>query len=138
MPGPDMADKGGIPNERPKTMVNRKTLAPALLSALVISAPVMAVAQQTTRPAAAEPEVKAEQASKAQLKAFEAAKVRLAGAIAAAEKHAGGGKVIDVLFDAGVGKPHYKVKTYQNNAVWEGTVDAASGQVIGAGTTTPE
>ena len=31
----------------------------------------------------------------------------------------------------------YKVKTYQDNSVWEGAVDAWTGQIIGDGTTTP-
>ena len=30
-----------------------------------------------------------------------------------------------------------KVKTYQDNNVWEGAVDAWTGQIIGDGTTTP-
>ena len=31
----------------------------------------------------------------------------------------------------------YKVKTYQDNKVWEGAVDAWTGEILGEGTTTP-
>ena len=117
-------------------MMNRQTLAPALLSALLFSTtPILA---QPTPVAGAEQEIKAEQASKVELKAFRQVKVALATAIAAAKTHTRGGVVVDASFDAGNGKPSYKVKTYQNSSVWEGIVDAASGQVTGAGKTTPE
>jgi uncharacterized membrane protein YkoI len=115
-----------------------KALTPALLSALLLSVAPALAAQQTVDVAAAEQEIKAEPAIKADLKTFGQAKISLGGAIAAADKQSRNGKVIDVSFDRGNGKPVYKVKTYQNNTVWEGVVDAQSGQVIGAGKTTQE
>jgi uncharacterized membrane protein YkoI len=119
-------------------MLVRQTLLPALLSALVVStAPVLA-AQTNTPAAAAEPESNTEHPNKAALKAFGQVKTPIAIAIAAAEKLVPGSKAIDVSFEAGKGKPVYKVKTYQNNSVWEGVVDARSGRVIGSGSTTPE
>jgi hypothetical protein len=64
-------------------------------------------------------------------------KVSLAEAIkAAANKHRDA-KVVDVSFDSQAGQLAYKVKTYQGNNVWEGAVDAWTGQIIGEGTTTP-
>ena len=119
-------------------MMTRKALTPALLSALLISAAPVLAAQPEMHVAAADQKIKAEPANKADLKAFSQAKVSIADAIAAADKHSGKGKVIDVSFDAGNGKPVYNVKTYQNGSVWEGAVDARSGQVIGAGKTTQE
>ena len=119
-------------------MMNRHTLAPALLSALLFSAAPVLAAQPKLQVAAAEQEIKTEHASKVELKAFSQVKVALATAIAAANKHTSGGAVVDVSFDVGNGKPAYKVKTYQNSSVWEGIVDAASGQVTGVGKTTPE
>jgi uncharacterized membrane protein YkoI len=111
---------------------------PALLSALLLSTVPVLAAQQNASPAAAEQEVKAEHASKAELTAFEKVKIPIANAILAAEKYSNGGQVIDASFDAGNGNPVYRVKTYQNNSVWEGTVDAQSGQIVGTGKTTPE
>jgi len=118
--------------------MTRKALTPALLSALLMSATPVLAAQSEMHAAAAGQEIKAEPANKADLNAFSQAKVSIASAIAAADKHSGKGKVIDVSFDAGNGKPIYKVKTYQNNSVWEGVVDAQSGQVIGVGKTTQQ
>jgi uncharacterized membrane protein YkoI len=72
-----------------------------------------------------------------EIKSFEAAKVSLAEAIKlAATKHRDA-KVVDVSFDSQAGQLAYKVKTYQDNTVWEGAVDAWTGQIIGEGTTTP-
>src|ERR1700738_3714157 len=72
-----------------------------------------------------------------EIKSFEAAKVSLAEAIKIAAKHHRDAKVVDVSFDSQAGQLSYKVKTYQDNHVWEGAVDAWTGQVIGEGTTTP-
>ena len=119
-------------------MMNHPVLAPALLSALLFSAAPVLAAPPKLHFAAAEQEIKAEHASKVELEAFSQVKVALAAAIAAANKHTSGGAVVDASFDAGDGKPTYKVKTYQNSSVWEGIVDAASGQVTGVGKTTPE
>jgi uncharacterized membrane protein YkoI len=72
-----------------------------------------------------------------EIKAFEATKVSLAEAIKVAAKQHRDAKVVDVSFDSQAGQLAYKVKTYQDNKVWEGAVDAWTGQVIGEGTTTP-
>jgi uncharacterized membrane protein YkoI len=72
-----------------------------------------------------------------EIKSFETVKVTLAEAIkVAANKHKYA-KVVDVSFDSQAGQLAYKVKTYQDNNVWEGAVDAWTGQIIGEGTTTP-
>ena len=72
-----------------------------------------------------------------EIKSFEAAKVSLAEAIKiAANKHKDA-RVVDVSFDSQAGQLAYKVKTYQDNKVWEGAVDAWTGQILGEGTTTP-
>jgi uncharacterized membrane protein YkoI len=72
-----------------------------------------------------------------EIKSFEAAKVSLAEAIKLAAKKHRDAKVVDVSFDSQAGQLAYKVKTYQDNNVWEGAVDAWTGQIIGEGTTTP-
>ena len=111
----------------------------ALVAAtLVLSASTVCAAPQGQPTTPAEQEVGAAQTTPRDLQAFRSAKVALSEAIATAEKHSRGGKLVDVTFDAQHGNPVYRVKTYQNNAVWEGIVDARSGQVIGAGQTTPE
>ena len=119
-------------------MTIRKALTPALLSALLLSAAPALAAQPKVIVAAAEQEIKTEHASQAELKAFSQVKTPIATAITAAKKYTDGAVVIDVSFDAGNGTPVFKVKTYQNSSVWEGTVDAVSGQVVGIGKTTKE
>lgn len=105
-----------------------RTVFPALSLAAILTLSVQA------QPAAAQ---QGEQPTKAQIEAFERTKLPIAGAISAAGKHSGG-KVIEATFATRGGKPIYKVRTYQNNSVWEGTIDAESGGVVGAGRTKQE
>jgi uncharacterized membrane protein YkoI len=84
----------------------------ALLSMCAVT---YAFAQRTT-----EPDVVP---SEKEIKSFEKAKLSLAEAIAVAAKHENA-KVVDVSFDSQGGQLAYKVKTYQDNSVWEGAVDA--------------
>jgi uncharacterized membrane protein YkoI len=72
-----------------------------------------------------------------EIKSFAAVKVSLAEAIKLAATKHGDAKVVEVSFDSQAGQLAYKVKTYQDNNVWEGAVDAWTGQIIGEGTTTP-
>ena len=116
----------------------RKAFTPALLSAVLLSAAPSLAAMPEVKVVAAEQEIKTEHASTVELKAFSQVKVPITTAITAAKNYTDGAVVIDVSFDAGNGTPVYKVKTYQNSSVWEGTVDAASGQVVGIGKTTKE
>jgi uncharacterized membrane protein YkoI len=70
------------------------------------------------------------------VKAFVNARVRIRDAIAIAEARAPGAKVIDIDFDE---SDHiaYRVKTYRQNEIWVGTIDASTGEIIGAGTVMP-
>ena len=63
--------------------------------------------------------------------------ISLAEAIKIAANRHKDAKVVDVIFDSQSGQPAYKVETYQDNNVWEGAVDAWTGQIIDDGTTTP-
>jgi uncharacterized membrane protein YkoI len=104
----------------------RKTM---ILSLLILCAATSALAQRTPEPDVVPTEK--------EIKSFEAAKVSLAEAIKIAAKKHNEAKVVDVSFDSQAGQLAYKVKTYQDNNVWEGAVDAWTGQIIGEGTTTP-
>jgi uncharacterized membrane protein YkoI len=100
-----------------------------ILLLLMLCVATSAVAQR-----APEPDVVS---TEKEIKSFEAVKVSLAEAIKIAAKKHGDAKVVDVSFDSQAGQLAYKVKTYQDNNVWEGAVDAWTGQIIGEGTTTP-
>lgn len=103
--------------------------APCLSLLLLTAAPAMPNAANM------EPETQSQKISPSKLTAFQKAKLSVLDAITAAESQ---GKVIDVSFSTENGTPIYEVKTYRNNSVWEGRIDASTGQVIGQGKTTPE
>jgi uncharacterized membrane protein YkoI len=100
-----------------------------ILSLLMVCAATPVLAQR-----APEPDV---QVTEKEIKSFETARISLAEAIKIAAKKHRDAKVVDVSFDSQAGQLAYKVKTYQDNHVWEGAVDAWTGQIIGVGTTTP-
>src|SRR5260370_35651310 len=100
-----------------------------MLSLLILCAATSAFAQR-----APEPDVVP---TEKEIKSFEAAKVSLAEAINIAAKRHKDAKVVDVSFDSQAGQLAYKVKTYQDNNVWEGAVEAWTGQKIGEGQTPP-
>ena len=100
-----------------------------ILSLLILCVATSAFAQR-----APEPDVVP---TEKEIKSFETVKVGLAEAIKIAAKKHKDAKVVDVSFDSQAGQLAYKVKTYQDNNVWEGAVDAWTGQIIGEGTTTP-
>lgn len=110
----------------------RNVLSRVILPALSLAS--ILVLSAATQPAAAQ---QGEQPTKGQIEAFQNAKLSIGGAIAAAGKQSGG-KVIEATFATRQGKPIYKVRTYQNNSIWEGAIDAESGQALGAGKTTQE
>jgi uncharacterized membrane protein YkoI len=115
-------------------------------AALLLSDPIAAAAQNGAATAAraqfaaqmpTENGPKVDEEGTADIRAFENARVSLPDAIGAAEKHTRG-KAIDAAFADYNGAPAYEVKTFQNGAVWDGMIDAITGQVIGEGETTPE
>lgn len=107
-------------------MFLRKT---KIVSLLIFCAATSALAQRAPGPDVLSTEK--------EIKSFETVKVSLAEAIRVAAKKHKDAKVIDVSFDSQAGQLAYKVKSYQDNNVWEGAVDAWTGQIIGEGTTTP-
>ncbi|MGY4330207.1 putative membrane protein YkoI [Bradyrhizobium sp. LB7.2] len=99
-----------------------------LLMLALIAAP-SALAQRV-----AEPDVIP---SQKEIRAFEKTKISLAQAInIAAQKHKDA-RVVDVSFDGQSDQLAYKVKTYQDKEIWEGALDAWTGEMLGDGTTTP-
>jgi uncharacterized membrane protein YkoI len=71
------------------------------------------------------------------IKAFVNARVRIRDAIAIAETRSAGAKAIDIDFEEDTDHIAYRVKTYQQNEIWTGTIDASTGEIIGTGDVTP-
>ena len=65
------------------------------------------------------------------------AQISVRDAIEIAEKRTPGAKAVDVSFDGRADRLAYRVKTYWQNEVWEGTVDASTGKIVGEGIVTP-
>jgi uncharacterized membrane protein YkoI len=68
---------------------------------------------------------------------FENVRVPIRRAIAIAEARAAGANVVDIGFDEESDRVAYKVKTYQHNEIWTGTIDGSTGEIIGEGVITP-
>jgi uncharacterized membrane protein YkoI len=71
------------------------------------------------------------------IKAFVNVRVRIRDAIAIAETRAEGAKAIDIDFEEESDHIAYRVKTYERNEIWTGTIDASTGEIIGVGAITP-
>lgn len=69
-----------------------------------------------------------------ELEAFRAAQLSLRQAIGIAEKRHAGSRTADISFDGASGSPVYRVKTVQDNRLWEHAIDAKTGDTIGAET----
>jgi uncharacterized membrane protein YkoI len=71
------------------------------------------------------------------IKAFANVRISIRRAIAIAETRAAGARTVDIDFDEESDQVAYKVKTYQHNEIWTGTIDASTGDIVGGGLVTP-
>lgn len=113
-----------------------------LLVLLVLSAvPTLAPARATvnaTIPTPAQQFSETEWAAILQeIKAFANARISIRDAMEIAEKRTPGAKAVDASFDGQSDRLAYRVKTYRNDEVWQGTVDAATGKILGEEVVTP-
>ena len=66
-----------------------------------------------------------------ELELFRSVEVSLREALKIAGKLHAGSRIVDISFDGGSGSPVYRVKTFRQEQIWEDTIDAKTGQVIG-------
>jgi uncharacterized membrane protein YkoI len=121
-------------------MMNRGAMMWKLAIAFTCTAAIVGAPLTLAGSRSAEPEIKAEKLSSARLRAAAGARLSVVHAISAAEKHSNGGKVLEAAYQPARSgsKAAYTLRTYQNNAIWEGRIDADSGQMSGPGKTIPE
>jgi uncharacterized membrane protein YkoI len=116
-------------------MVARRLAGLLILSGLSII-PMSALAREATdatKPALAQPQSELDRAEIFQeIKAFSNVRISLRDAITIAEKRAVGSKVVDVSFDGLSDRLAYRVKTYHRDKISECTIDASTGEIIGA------
>jgi len=87
-------------------------------------------------------ETKPSTLSSSRVKAANAVAPSLLDAIAAAERHSKGGKILEVILEASfkptVSAATYLLKIYRQGAIWEGRMDANSGAILGEREASPE
>ena len=118
-------------------MPNKQRFAVILLSLLAL-APPYAIARSSAMQAAqeggAEDERIHQEAVNRELEAFRAAQLSLRQAMGIAEKLHIGSRTADISFDGASGSSVYRVKTVQDNRLWEHAIDARTGDTIGTET----
>lgn len=113
----------------------RQLLAAALV-AIILPAPVYAVASSTGEPAslrngAEESAASDRQAVNRELELFRGSAISLSQAMAIAEALHAGATTADVSFDGAPDSPVYRVKTLHNDRVWHHAIDATTGRIVG-------
>lgn len=66
-----------------------------------------------------------------EIKVFANAKVSVRDAIEIAETRSHGARAVDVSFDGQADRLAYRVKTWRNDELWQGTIDASTGKIFG-------
>ena len=113
----------------------RQLLAAALV-AIILPAPVYAVASSTSEPAsfpneAGDSAASDQQAVNRELELFRGSAISLSQAMAIAEALHAGATTADVSFDGASNSPVYRVKTLHNDRVWHHAIDATTGRIVG-------
>ena len=113
----------------------RQLLAAALV-AVILPAPVYAIASSTGEPAslrngAEESAASDQQAVNRELELFRGSTISLSQAMAIAEALHAGATTADVSFDGASDSPVYRVKTLHNDRIWQHAIDAKTGKIVG-------
>ena len=119
-------------NEQP---MSKKQLFVALLSLLVCAPSYAGAALDDTTSAAQEQNANGNELTdetiSRELELFRNAEVSLRQALKIADSLHIGSRIVDISFDGGSGSPVYRVKTFQEDHIWEDAIDAKTGQVAG-------
>ena len=107
-----------------------------VLVAIILPAPVYAIASSTGEPASLRNEAddgaaSDQQAVSRELALFRGSAVSLSQAMAIAEALHAGATTADVSFDGASDSPVYRVKTLHNDRVWHHAIDARTGKIVG-------
>jgi uncharacterized membrane protein YkoI len=113
----------------------RQLLAIVVL-AIILPAPVYAIASSMDEPTSLRDEAgdgaaSDQQSVNRELALFRGSTVSLSQAMAIAEALHAGATTADVSFDGASDSPVYRVKTLHNDRVWHHAVDAATGKIVG-------
>ncbi|MBR0716003.1 PepSY domain-containing protein [Bradyrhizobium liaoningense] len=119
----------------------RQLLTIALL-ALLLPAPVLAVASSTDSPVylrndAGDGAEQDQQAVSREIELFHGSAISLSQAMAIAEALHAGSTTADVSFDGASQAPVYRVKTLHNDRIWQHAIDATTGKIVGGAAALP-
>src|SRR5262245_55930717 len=107
-----------------------------VLAALILPAPVYAIASPTGEPASLRNEAGDDAASdqravNREIERFRGSTISLSQAMAIAEALHAGATTADVSFDGAPDSPVYRVKTLHNDRIWHHAIDATTGKIVG-------
>ena len=107
-----------------------------VLVAIILPAPIYAIASSTGAPASLRNEAgdgaaSDQQAVSRELALFRGSAVSLSQAMAIAEALHAGATTADVSFDGTSDSPVYRVKTLHNDRIWQHAIDATTGKIVG-------
>ena len=118
-----------------------KTVVELLVSLVLVGVPISGFARQfgdTPAPESSQEFSPSERAGSFKgNEVFSNVRIPVLRAIAIAEARVKGAKIVDIGFDEESDQVAYKVKTYQHDEIWTGTIDASTGDIIGEGVLTP-
>lgn len=114
----------------------RRSFAIALLLAVVLPAPALAVAASMEASASlrndtADNASSDQQAISREIQLFQGSAITLSQAMAIAEALHTGSTTADISFDGAAHAPVYRVKTLHNDRIWQHAIDAATGRIVG-------
>ncbi|ANW02058.1 PepSY domain-containing protein [Bradyrhizobium icense] len=107
-----------------------------VLVAVILPAPIYAMASPTDEPTSLRNEAddgaaSDQQAVSRELELFRGSAISLSQAMAIAEALHAGATTADVSFDGAPDSPVYRVKTLHNDRIWHHTIDATTGKIVG-------
>jgi hypothetical protein len=113
----------------------RQLLAAALV-AIILPAPVYAIASPTDEPTSLRPEAEdgaaaGQKTISRELELFRGMAVSLSQAMTIAEALHAGATTADASFDGASESPVYRLKILHNDRIWHHAVDAATGKIVG-------
>ncbi|WFU45112.1 PepSY domain-containing protein [Bradyrhizobium sp. CB82] len=125
-----------------RTSKRWKPLLMLALLAVLLPAPVYAIAASTDAPVSLRSEADDsaaldQRAVERELALFRGSAISLRQAMAIAEAQHPGSTTADVSFDGAAVSPVYRVKTLHNDRVWQHAIDATTGKIVGGAAASP-
>ena len=118
------------------TSRRRRLLCALPVLSVLLAAPAQAIATADGAPAALQSEMDDDaaldqQAVSREIERFRSSAISLSQAMAIAEAAHAGATTADISFDGEPATPVYRVKTVNNDRIWQHAIDATTGKIVG-------